>query len=335
MARTGTFGGFHFDPDVFTAYMQERDTVNPVLIETGVVEPNQAIANAIANEGNVFTIPLYQPLNGDAKNYDGNTNNTPEEVSAKKQTGMAFRRMNAWKSKDFTKEISGADPMGDISSKVAKYIQKNNQKDLLAILNGVLGVTGMETHVLDKATTTETVEETNYLDPEDIITLSANSLGADLSAYSMVAMHSMVYANLMKKNLVEFTKQVSAEAMQENPYKGELLGLPIIIDDTLTVTQDTHSQNQYHTYLLGQGVIQTAPVRIDRPNSVDYDPETAGGIEKLYTKWGRAMHPNGFSFAVNNAVSESPTRTELGNKANWTLVMDAKNIAIAKIVSNG
>lgn len=333
MPRTGTFGGFHFDAEVFTGYMQERDTVNPLLIETGVLAPNALIANAIANEGNVFTIPMYQPLEGDAKNYDGLTNNTPEEVSAKKQTGMSFRRMNAWKSKDFTKEISGANPMGDIASKVAKYIQKNNQKELLAILNAVLGVAGMEKHNLNKASEGE-VTEANYLAPEDIITLASNSLGADMSAYKLIAMHSLVYANLMKKNLVEFTKQVSANAMQENPYKGEVLGLPIVIDDTLTV-EDVSGVKKYHTYLLGEGVIQTAPVRIDRPNSVDYDAETAGGIEKLYTKWGRAMHPNGFTFNVSNIVSESPTREELGNSANYTLVMNAKNVAIAKIVSNG
>lgn len=333
MPRTGTFGGFHFDAEVFTGYMQERDTVNPLLIETGVLAPNALIANAIANEGNVFTIPMYQPLEGDAKNYDGLTNNTPEEVSAKKQTGMSFRRMNAWKSKDFTKEISGANPMGDIASKVAKYIQKNNQKELLAILNAVLGVAGMEEHNLDKASEGE-VTEANYLAPEDIITLASNSLGADMSAYKLIAMHSLVYANLMKKNLVEFTKQVSANAMQENPYKGEVLGLPIVIDDTLTV-EVVGGVKKYHTYLLGEGVIQTAPVRIDRPNSVDYDAETAGGIEKLYTKWGRAMHPNGFTFNVSNIVSESPTREELGNSANYTLVMNAKNVAIAKIVSNG
>ena len=333
MPRTGTFGGFHFDAEVFTGYMQERDTVNPLLIETGVLAPNALIANAIANEGNVFTIPMYQPLEGDAKNYDGLTNNTPEEVSAKKQTGMSFRRMNAWKSKDFTKEISGANPMGDIASKVAKYIQKNNQKELLAILNAVLGVAGMEEHNLNKASEGE-VTEANYLAPEDIITLASNSLGADMSAYKLIAMHSLVYANLMKKNLVEFTKQVDANAMQENPYKGEVLGLPIVIDDTLTV-EEVGGVKKYHTYLLGEGVIQTAPVRIDRPNSVDYDAETAGGIEKLYTKWGRAMHPNGFTFNVSNIVSESPTREELGNSANYTLVMNAKNVAIAKIVSNG
>lgn len=333
MPRTGTFGGFHFDAEVFTGYMQERDTVNPLLIETGVLAPNALIANAIANEGNVFTIPMYQPLEGDAKNYDGLTNNTPEEVSAKKQTGMSFRRMNAWKSKDFTKEISGANPMGDIASKVAKYIQKNNQKELLAILNAVLGVAGMEEHNLNKASEGE-VTEANYLAPEDIITLASNSLGADMSAYKLIAMHSLVYANLMKKNLVEFTKQVSANAMQENPYKGEVLGLPIVIDDTLTV-EDVSGVKKYHTYLLGEGVIQTAPVRIDRPNSVDYDAETAGGIEKLYTKWGRAMHPNGFTFNVSKIASESPTREELGNSANYTLVMNAKNVAIAKIVSNG
>ncbi len=335
MARQGTFGGFYFDPEVFTDYMQERDTVEPKLINSGVIVSSEKIAKAIENDGNVFTLPMYQPLDGDAKNYDGLVDNTPSTTSAKKQTGMAYRRMAAWEVKDFTKEISGADPMGDIASKVSSYILKNNQKDMLAVIDAVLSNDSMTSHVLDKATTTTTVGATNKLAPEDVITISQKAVGSNYSVFKAIGMCSLVYANLMKENLITFVEGVDANGISATPYKGEFMGLSIIIDDTLTVGEDANDNAVYTTYLLGEGALLTAPVRIDRPNYVDYDPETSGGVEKLYTKFGRAMHPNGFNFAIGNVVSESPTRAELGAKANYSLVMNDKNIAMAKIVTNG
>ena len=47
------------------------------------------------------------------------------------------------------------------------------------------------------------------------------------------------------------------------------------------------------------------------------------------------LHPNGLSLAVDNIVNESPTLAELGNKANWTLKFNPKNIKLGMIKSNG
>lgn len=37
MARTGLFGGFSFDPEVFTGYISERDPINPQLINLSLI----------------------------------------------------------------------------------------------------------------------------------------------------------------------------------------------------------------------------------------------------------------------------------------------------------
>ena len=55
----------------------------------------------------------------------------------------------------------------------------------------------------------------------------------------------------------------------------------------------------------------------------------------LYTKQGRVMHPNGFSFNAENVAAESPTFAELGNKGNWALKFNHKNIKMGLIKSNG
>lgn len=340
MAVTGTFGGFYFDPDVFTDYIQEADPVHTSIINSGVLRVAPEISAVLTDKNNVFTVPNYTPLTGDAKNYDGETDNTPVEVAAAKQTGMAFRRMAAWKDQDFTRELTGADPLGDVARKVAYYQQKNNQKDLLSVIDGVLTVDAMSSHVKDitadkGAGTTATPTAENRLSADTFLDAAQEALGDNFDDLTMVAMHSRVYTNLLKLQLVN-NIATTPDAYSRGVQFGLLLNKYLVmVDDSLTSgTKD--GVTTYTTYLLGEGAIATARnVRIDRPNYVDYDPESKGGVNKLYTKWGMAMHPLGMSLDVSKIAKNSPTRVELGTKANWTKVWDAKNIKLAKIVSNG
>lgn len=342
MTVTGTFGGFCFDPDVFTDYIQEVDPVHTSIINSGVLRVSPDISAVLTDKNNVFTVPNYAPLSGDAKNYDGEANNTPVDVSSNKQTGMAFRRMAAWKDQDFTRELTGADPLGDVARKVAYYQQKNNQKELLAVVDGVLGVSGMETHVKDISAsisaskgsqTTATAE--NRLSGDTFLDAAQEALGDNFDDLTMVAMHSRVYTNLLKLQLVN-NIATTPGAYSRGVQFGLLLNKYLVmVDDSLT-TETKGDLTTYNTYLLGEGAIATARnVRIDHPNYVDYDPESNGGVNKLYSKWGMALHPLGMSINTTKIVKNSPTRAELGNATNWTKVWDAKNIKLAKIVSNG
>lgn len=336
MDVTGTFGGFHFDPDVFTDYIQEVDPVHTSIINSGVLRVSPDISAVLTDKNNVFTVPNYAPLSGDAKNYDGETNNTPVEVSSKKQTGMAFRRMAAWEDRDFTRELTGADPLGDVARKVAYYQQKNNQKDLLAVVDGVLNVPDMNTHVKNISASKDTQPTAeNRLSGDTFLDAAQEALGDNFDDLTMVAMHSRVYTNLLKLQLVN-NIATTPGAYSRGVQFGLLLNKYLVmVDDSLT-TNTKDGPTTYNTYLLGEGAIATARnVRIDRPNYVDYDPENKGGVNKLYSKWGMALHPLGMSIDTTKIAKNSPTRDELGAAASWTKVWDAKNIKLAKIVSNG
>ena len=108
-----------------------------------------------------------------------------------------------------------------------------------------------------------------------------------------------------------------------------------IVSDRFTV--DTSKTNPvYKTYMSGAGAFLTCDkTNYEDPYYADYDPETKAGIRKLYTKQGYVLHPNGFSIDQNKIAKESPTNTELGAKANWSLVYNHKNIRMGVIKSNG
>lgn len=336
MARTGTFGNFYFDPEVFTGYISERDPINSLLISSGVVTPAPAsVASALSGENNVTTIPFYVPFEGDALNYDGLTNNVPVELEGKKMTAMAFRRMKAWKEKDFTHELTGANDLSNVARKIGDYQAKQNQKTLLKILGALEGVADFSTHVNDIARADAgTVESTHKLGMDNAIKAIQGSLGDHFDELKVWFMHSAVYADLVRQGAANDVN-IKAGAIVTDPFSRSFLGKPVVIDDTMTVVANaTSGLNEYHTYLCGTGLVMTAPVRIDTPNYVDYDPETAGGVQKLYSKWGRLLHPYGFSFAVDNVLTESPTDAELGTSANWSMVYDTKNIPLVAFISN-
>ena len=325
MSRNGTFGGFYFDPDVFAGYISERDPINPQLIKSGVVTPAPAdVAGAIAGKNNVVTIPFYVPFDGDALNYDGILDNVPVTLSGKKMTGMAYRRMKAWKEQDFTHELTGANDLANMARKVGDYQAKENQKTILSIFKGLEGVAEFSDHVVDKSIQSAgDVEDTNRLTPDVAIQAMQEALGDHLGEFQLWFMHSAVYTDLVRQGFAQDVI-IKEGTQDQNPFARYFLGKPVIVDDTMT-SSTANGKVKYHTYLCGTGLIMTAPARIDTPYYVDYDPETTGGVQKLYAKWGRLLHPYGFNLKVNNIVAESPTNAEFAESANWELVYDSKN----------
>jgi len=336
MARTGLFGGFSFDPEVFTGYISERDPINPQLITSGVVRPADArVANSLANENNVVTIRFYQPFDGDALNYDGTTDNTPVTLSGSSMTAMAYRRMKAWKEQDFTHELTGANDLANVARSVGSYQTKEHQKSMLSILKGLEGVADFSSHVNDIALDTSgTVADINRLTPDTAIVAMQEALGDHMEEFQVWFMHSAVFTDLVRQGFA--TDVVIKDGKQsEDPFTKYFLGKPVIIDDTATAVSNTTSGKvEYHTYLLGTGLFVTAPVRIDTPNYVDYDPETTGGVQKLYSKWGRLLHPYGFSFDADSVATESPTNAEFATPAMWSMKYDTKNIPLVAFITN-
>jgi hypothetical protein len=336
MARTGLFGGFNFDPEVFTGYISERDPINSKLITSGVLTPAPAsVVASLSGKGNVVTIPFYVPFDGDALNYDGETDNVPAELSGKKMTGMSYRRMKAWKEQDFTHELTGANDLSNVAMKIGDYQAKENQKTLLKILQGLEGVSSFSDHVNDLALDTDTtVADENKLTPDTAQVAMQKALGDHLDEFQVWFMHSAVYTDLVRQGFANDVA-VKAGVQNEDPFARYFLGKPVIIDDTATaVTNETSGKVEYHTYLCGTGLFMTCPVRIDTPNYVDYDPQTNGGITKLYSKWGRLMHPYGFSLDVDSVAKESPTNAEFATSALWTQKYDGKNIPLVAFITN-
>lgn len=338
MPRTGTFGGFAFDPEVFADYMAENPIWSNAIIASGILQEDQTIMNLIGEDGNVATLPFYKPISVDdyaPLNNDGETDNTPDNISGGKQTAMLIQRMKAWKEKDFTKELTKADPMQHIASSVGNYYQQVWERELMNIIQAVLQLPAVANHTMDISSSTSTVTEANNIGASTMIYAQQKALGDMANGFGLAIMHSYIYARYQELGLIEFMKYSEADGLTREVNLPTINGLVVVTSDRYTVDA-TGDVPVYKTFIAGQGSILTAPkTNYEDPYYVDYDPESSAGVRKLYTKEGKVLHPNGFSLKVNNIAKESPTFAELGTKDNWDLAFNEKNIRIGQIISNG
>lgn len=339
MPRTGTFGGFAFDPEVFSDYMSEQPTWSNAIIASGILQQDSTIMNLIGSEGNVATLPFYKAMDiadYEPYNNDGNTNNTPKEISGGKQTAMLIQRMMAWKAQDFTKELTGADPIQHIANSVSDYYRQVWEAELMNIVNAVMELDSMKDHVYNIALSDgSSVQDANRIDETTMIYAQQKALGDMANGFGIAIMNSLIFARYQAMGLVNYNKYTIQNAMTSEVNLPTINGLIPVVSDRFTVDA-SGDVPKYITTIVGQGAILTAEkTNYNEPYYTDYDAETKAGIEKLYTKEGRVLHPNGFNLKVASISGESPTKTELGNKANWELAYKAKNIRIGQIISNG
>lgn len=342
MARTGLFGGFYFDEEVFTDMMQEADYWSNPVLASGVVRQDASIMDMIGSKGNVATIPIYTPINIHdtnmaALNNDGLTDNTPQEISGSKQTCMMIQRMKAFKAKDFTRELTGAKPLDYIKSRIQNYYTQVWEDELMNILDAVLGVSALSSHVTDLSITTGTIADKNKISATTLIDAEQAALGDMTGGLGLIVMHSKIYAAYKKLGLVEYEKYVGGSgAIKQDIQLPTIGGKLVKVTDYYTLDSSVTGFPVYKTYLLGEGAILSCDKNnYEKQYTTDYDPETAAGTDKFYTKQGKVLHPNGLSLAVDSIANESPTKTELGTAANYSLKFNHKNVRIGLIKSNG
>lgn len=341
MAREGMFGGFHFDEEVFTQMMHEAEYWSNPVLASGIVRQDASIMEAIGPKGNVATMPIYVPLNifDDGMmplNNDGNTDNVPVEIAGNKQTCMLIQRMKAFKAKDFTKELTGAAPLDHIKKSLQGFYTQIWENELMNIANAALGVAGLADHITDLSITTGTVSDANMINETTMIDAEQAALGDMAGGLGLSVMHSRIFANYQKLQLVEYDKYTVGGAIKQEITLPRINGKLVLVTDRYTVDTSVSGFPVYKTFLFGEGAFLSADKKnYENQYTTNYDPEKAAGTDMFYTKQGKVLHPNGLSLAVDNIAAESPTFAELGNKANWALKFNHKNVKMGLIKSNG
>ena len=284
-------------------------------------------------------------LDGDAVNYDGQTDITATSTKTFEQGVVVVGRAKALVEKDFSYDITGGqDFMDNVAKQVADYWQDIDQDTLLAILRGVFAMTSTKGAEFVKK---HTYEVDGPMEATTLNSATAQACGDHKKKFSMIFMHSVVSTNLENLNLLTALKYTDKEGVTRDLTLYTWNGKLVIVDDGMPTEQAEDGSTVYTSYVLGEGTINYEDIGAKVPYEMARDPKTNGGQDTLYTRQRKVFSPKGISYEKKVQASLSPTDAELANGANWDLVHSGeaeeaersyiadKVIAIARIRSKG
>lgn len=284
-------------------------------------------------------------LDGNAVNYDGQTDITATSTKTFEQGVVVVGRAKAWVEKDFSYDITGGqDFMDNVAKQVADYWQDIDQDTLLAILRGVFAMTSTKGAEFVKK---HTYEVDGPMEATTLNSATAQACGDHKKKFSMIFMHSVVSTNLENLNLLTALKYTDKEGVTRDLTLYTWNGKLVIVDDGMPTEQAEDGSTVYTSYVLGEGTINYEDIGAKVPYEMARDPKTNGGQDTLYTRQRKVFAPFGLSYEKAKQASLSPTDDELADGTNWDLVhsgeateaersyVNDKVIAIARIKSKG
>lgn len=313
------FDGKVFNPEVFAKYVDTIPRVKQnALMNSGVFRTRNDLKARLVDQvgGNYITEPIVGRIGGAVLNYDGSTNITATGIKTYSRGMIVHGRAKAWTEKDFTTDITGKDFMEVIASQVSDYWDDVDEADLLAVINGIFGVTSSNfsaKHTLDITSAT-----TSKVDATTLNNAVQRASGANKNLFTLAIMHSQVATNLENQQLLEFWKQTDANGVQRPTNLASWNGRTVLVDDELV--DASGSDPVYTTYLLGRNSIDYCDCGAKVPYETWRDPHTDGGQEELITRQRKLFAPIGFSFT--NTGIMSPSTAQLATAGNWDLAKD-------------
>lgn len=310
-------------PEVFAKYMMRETAEKARIFQAGLMASNGVISDFLAGGGQTTNLPAWNDLGGDENiSSDDETDEaTPLAVTANTDIAIRHNRNQGWSSADLVQALAGDDPLAMVSNRVSTYWANQLEKMMISTISGVVA-----DNIANNAGDMVVDITGAGISAEAIIDCGATMGDADDRLSTMI-MHSKVYAQLAKLNLIDFIPD--SEGKTSFP---TYLGYQVIRDDDCF-----NDGSVAHTYLLARDAFQWGETTPRVPVEVDRNPRggRGGGIEELWTRRSFCMHPSGFAWGSASMVGISPTNAELALAANWSRVApERKQVGIAVLVSD-
>lgn len=333
-------------PEIFTPYLIEATTVRNSFLTSGVVTALDAL-NATEG-GDKVTIPNWKAnLSGDAERLTDSTSLTPSQITADKQIGVVLHRGRAWESRDLARLAAGSDPMGAIGAKVADYIANQQQKDMIATLQGVFGALGSSNSGAAFAGLSVDASgsgETN-LGPRQIAAAEALLL-EDSDKLAAIVMHPLVYADLKERKAIDYVTATDARVTASSIAAGSITALNAfggsvaaaytnntqipfymgmrVIRSKDVPTSGTGSTTKYACYVMASGAVATGQQAALRS---EVDRDILAKSDAMSIDWHNVYHPLGSRYIG----AANPLTSDLATVGNWEKVFETENIGIVRL----
>lgn len=306
-------------PEHFAAYVIERTAEKSKILNSGIAVANPKLNELITGGGTTINMPYWKDLSGADEVLSDSSPLTPGKINADKDIAAVLYRGKAFGANELAGALAGDDPVDAIVERFADYRARQEQKTLIAVLTGAFAAASMANHVLDKST--EAIDGNMVLDAKQLLGDSAGQLQA-------IMMHSAVFTELQKQNLIEYTTTSDG-----NIKFATYLGYNIVVDDGMpveTVGTGNDAYKVYTTYLFARGSVgrgEGTPVSL---TLAETDRDSLAGDDYVINRWALVMHPMGIKWK-GTPSGATPSNSELATGTNWERVYEDKNIGIVAI----
>ena len=194
---------------------------------------NEDIRKVFADEdGTAYArIAMRGLLEGDAVNYDGQTDITATSTKTFERGVVVVGRAKGFVEKDFSYDVTGGkDFMQNVAEQIADYKDGLDQDTILAVLKGIFSMTcAKNLEFVNKHTT----EVKGNIQATTLNTATNKACGANKKKFALVFMHSDVATNIENLNLLEHLKYTDKDGITRELDLGTWNGKLVIIDDDM------------------------------------------------------------------------------------------------------
>ncbi|AXQ70197.1 capsid protein [Salmonella virus VSiP] len=330
---------------VLLSYMTQDPVEKTAFFESGILTPTPYAAEIARGSSNLANIPFWKAIDTSIEpNYSNDVYQdiaTPRNV----QTGEMMARVaylnEGFGQADLTVELTSQNPLQSVANRLDNFWQRQAQRRLIATALGLYN---------DNVAATD-----EYHTQNDMVVDVSATLGFDAGAFidatqtmgdalmgstgevlGAIAMHSFVYGQARKANLIDFIRDAD-----NNTMFATYQGYRVVVDDSMTVV-GTGIDRKFISIIFGNGAIgygEGTPT-----NPLEYEREASrgngGGVETLWTRKTWLLHPLGYSFTsavITGNGSETSARSaswqDLANATNWNRVVERKHVPIAFLVT--
>ena len=344
-------------PEHFAAYVIERTAEKSKILNSGIAIANPRLNELITGGGTTINMPYWKDLSGADEVLSDSSPLTPGKIDADKDVAAVLYRGKAFGANELAGALAGDDPVDAIVERFADYRARQEQKTLISVLTGAFAAASMANHVLDRSTTA--ISGNMVLDAKQLLGDSADQLQA-------IMMHSAVFTELQKQNLIQYTTTSDGKIAFAT-----YLGYNIVVDDGMPVEQvykastDTSvvAGKTYYTYDSSTGVYTPVASPTGNPSTSSYyeedykvyttylfargsvgrgegtpvaltlaetDRDSLAGDDFVINRWALVMHPMGIKWK-GTPLGATPSNAELATGTNWERVYEDKNIGIVAL----
>ena len=325
--------------DIFQAELWTTTLINqaPVLkniLNSGIIRTNSELEKVVnsMSAGSKFELPYVdEPDYTEPNIMDDSDDEIPtEKVSWANQFAVLGLYSKAYAFANIVNQIAREkDPAKVLRNILGNYWGRDLQQRMVATLSGIAEKAGSDL-TLDVADDSDDDSKSVILSAGIVID-GASLLGDFQDKFGFMFVHSKVYADLKKQNLIETIQptEIGAEPIQMyGNYR-------VIVNDLLPVIQG-ENKKKYTTILAQSGIFAYADKKLggDMPVLETYRDPLKGkgaGNTVLISRKGFVLHPVGWSYVKSGM---SPTLADLKNKNNWTMKFKPKQQKFVRIITN-